>query len=127
MLLGSARKALVHSRSCTPGVALTVLASGASYQHLKLPSRMRSVVLSGRLWVRVTAPTFQSNAPRYDYGGQYQTIVALQATHHARHVHAAATAASPRAGGGTRPPLPPFTEATAAQKVQMAEDAWNTR
>jgi nuclear transport factor 2 (NTF2) superfamily protein len=26
-----------------------------------------------------------------------------------------------------RPPLPPFTTATAAQKVQAAEDAWNTR
>jgi nuclear transport factor 2 (NTF2) superfamily protein len=26
-----------------------------------------------------------------------------------------------------RPPLPPFTEETAAQKVQAAEDAWNTR
>ena len=27
----------------------------------------------------------------------------------------------------TRPPLPPFTPETAAQKVRMAEDAWNTR
>ena len=27
----------------------------------------------------------------------------------------------------TRPPLPPFTEQTARQKVQAAEDAWNTR
>ncbi|GLX05647.1 nuclear transport factor 2 family protein [Microbispora sp. NBRC 16548] len=27
----------------------------------------------------------------------------------------------------TRPPLPPFTEETARQKVQGAEDAWNTR
>jgi len=27
----------------------------------------------------------------------------------------------------TRPPLPPFTTATAAEKVQAAEDAWNTR
>jgi nuclear transport factor 2 (NTF2) superfamily protein len=27
----------------------------------------------------------------------------------------------------TRPPLPPFTEATAHQKVRAAEDAWNTR
>jgi len=27
----------------------------------------------------------------------------------------------------TRPPLPPFTEETARQKVKMAEDAWNTR
>jgi nuclear transport factor 2 (NTF2) superfamily protein len=26
-----------------------------------------------------------------------------------------------------RPPLPPFTEETARQKVQGAEDAWNTR
>ncbi len=26
-----------------------------------------------------------------------------------------------------RPPLPPFNEATARQKVQAAEDAWNTR
>jgi uncharacterized protein len=26
-----------------------------------------------------------------------------------------------------RPPLPPFTATTAAQKVRMAEDAWNTR
>ena len=27
----------------------------------------------------------------------------------------------------TRPPLPPFTRETAAQKIRMAEDAWNTR
>ncbi|WP_150951363.1 DUF1348 family protein [Microbacterium testaceum] len=27
----------------------------------------------------------------------------------------------------TRPPLPPFTAVTAAQKVRAAEDAWNTR
>ena len=27
----------------------------------------------------------------------------------------------------SRPPLPPFDEATAAQKVRMAEDAWNTK
>ena len=26
-----------------------------------------------------------------------------------------------------RPPLPPFTRDTAAQKVRMAEDAWNSR
>ncbi len=26
-----------------------------------------------------------------------------------------------------RPPIPPFDEARAAQKVRMAEDAWNTR
>jgi len=27
----------------------------------------------------------------------------------------------------TKPPLPPFTAETTAQKVQAAEDAWNTR
>ena len=27
----------------------------------------------------------------------------------------------------TRPPLPPFTEETAAQKVRLAEDGWNGR
>ncbi len=27
----------------------------------------------------------------------------------------------------TKPPLPPFTAETAAQKARMAEDAWNTR
>lgn len=27
----------------------------------------------------------------------------------------------------TRPPLPPFTELTAIQKVRMAEDGWNSR
>jgi len=27
----------------------------------------------------------------------------------------------------TRPPLPPFTGETAAQKARMAEDAWNSR
>lgn len=26
-----------------------------------------------------------------------------------------------------RPPLPPFTEATAKLKIQMAEDAWNSK
>lgn len=26
-----------------------------------------------------------------------------------------------------RPPLPPFTEETARQKVQMAQDAWNSK
>lgn len=26
-----------------------------------------------------------------------------------------------------RPPLPPFTEASARQKIQMAEDAWNSK
>ena len=29
--------------------------------------------------------------------------------------------------GTDRPPLPPFTAGTAAQKVQAAEDAWNSR
>ena len=28
---------------------------------------------------------------------------------------------------GVRPPLPPFTPETAKTKVQMAEDAWNSR
>lgn len=27
----------------------------------------------------------------------------------------------------SRPPLPPFTAETAAQKVRLAEDAWNSR
>lgn len=27
----------------------------------------------------------------------------------------------------TRPPLPPFTAATATEKVRLAEDAWNSR
>jgi nuclear transport factor 2 (NTF2) superfamily protein len=27
----------------------------------------------------------------------------------------------------SRPPLPPFTHETAAQKARLAEDAWNTR
>ena len=27
----------------------------------------------------------------------------------------------------SRPPLPPFTRETAAQKARMAEDAWNSR
>jgi nuclear transport factor 2 (NTF2) superfamily protein len=27
----------------------------------------------------------------------------------------------------TKPPLPPFTEETAKQKIRMAEDAWNSR
>ncbi|MFG2087567.1 MULTISPECIES: nuclear transport factor 2 family protein [unclassified Spirillospora] len=30
-------------------------------------------------------------------------------------------------GAEDRPPYPPFTEETALQKVQAAEDAWNTR
>lgn len=29
--------------------------------------------------------------------------------------------------GNQRPPLPPFDEETAREKVQKAEDAWNTR
>ena len=33
-------------------------------------------------------------------------------------------ATAPRA---TRPPLPPFTRASAMQKVRLAEDGWNTR
>ena len=35
------------------------------------------------------------------------------------------TQSSPTAA--SRPPLPPFTRETAEQKVQAAEDAWNTR
>ena len=27
----------------------------------------------------------------------------------------------------SRPPLPPFTQETAVQKVRLAEDGWNTR
>ena len=27
----------------------------------------------------------------------------------------------------TKPPLPPFTEESAKQKIRMAEDAWNSR
>ncbi len=30
-------------------------------------------------------------------------------------------------GQTSRPPLPPFSQETAARKVRMAEDAWNTR
>ncbi|DBA02204.1 TPA: hypothetical protein N0F65_004839 [Lagenidium giganteum] len=37
------------------------------------------------------------------------------------HRHFSSSMAAPR------PPLPPFTQATAAQKVRAAEDAWNTR
>jgi len=37
-------------------------------------------------------------------------------------------APSPASSPATsRPPLPPFTRETAAQKARMAEDAWNTR
>lgn len=32
-----------------------------------------------------------------------------------------------RIGIEARPPLPPFTRQTAARKVQLAEDAWNSR
>ena len=41
----------------------------------------------------------------------------------------AAAAKSVMAGPstGSRPPLPPFTAETAAQKARMAEDAWNSR
>ena len=28
---------------------------------------------------------------------------------------------------GVRPPLPPFDEESARQKVKMAQDVWNTR
>ena len=31
------------------------------------------------------------------------------------------------AASSNRPPLPPFTRETAAQKVRLAEDAWNSR
>ena len=31
------------------------------------------------------------------------------------------------ANSNSRPPFPPFTQETAAQKVRMAEDAWNNR
>eukprot|EP00879_Flechtneria_rotunda_P004174 GHRR01004422.1.p1 GENE.GHRR01004422.1~~GHRR01004422.1.p1 ORF type:complete len:188 (+),score=36.68 GHRR01004422.1:546-1109(+) len=34
---------------------------------------------------------------------------------------------TPQAKQGPRPPLPPFSEETARKKVQMAEDAWNSR
>jgi uncharacterized protein len=38
-------------------------------------------------------------------------------------------AAHPPVGANldSKPPLPPYTEDSAAQKVRMAEDAWNTR
>ena len=35
--------------------------------------------------------------------------------------------ATPDAQSTARPPLPPFTRETAAQKVRLAEDAWNSR
>jgi nuclear transport factor 2 (NTF2) superfamily protein len=31
------------------------------------------------------------------------------------------------AAGSSRPPLPPFTQETAIQKVRLAEDGWNSR
>ena len=34
---------------------------------------------------------------------------------------------TPEPGAERRPPFPPFTRETAAQKVRMAEDAWNSR
>jgi uncharacterized protein len=34
---------------------------------------------------------------------------------------------APTAPTATRPPLPPFTRETAAEKVRLAEDAWNSR
>jgi nuclear transport factor 2 (NTF2) superfamily protein len=34
---------------------------------------------------------------------------------------------TPAPSPASRPPLPPFTRETAAQKARMAEDAWNTR
>jgi len=34
---------------------------------------------------------------------------------------------SATADAESRPPLPPFTEDTAAKKVRLAEDAWNSR
>ncbi len=34
---------------------------------------------------------------------------------------------NPETDMNSRPPLPPFTEETARQKVQAAEDAWNSR
>src|SRR4051795_345316 len=37
------------------------------------------------------------------------------------------TPSRPRGAAMTRPPLPPFDRETAAQKVRLAEDAWNTR
>jgi uncharacterized protein len=36
-------------------------------------------------------------------------------------------APNPRSLIVSRPPFPPFTQETAAQKARMAEDAWNTR
>lgn len=38
-----------------------------------------------------------------------------------------AVLAQPEHAAEARPPLPPFTAATAARKVQAAEDAWNSR
>jgi uncharacterized protein (TIGR02246 family) len=41
--------------------------------------------------------------------------------------HCTDSPATPPGGHVSRPPLPPFTRATAEEKVQAAEDAWNTR
>jgi nuclear transport factor 2 (NTF2) superfamily protein len=41
--------------------------------------------------------------------------------------HAARSLPFSRSPAMDRPPLPPFTTETAAQKARMAEDAWNTR
>ena len=50
-------------------------------------------------------------------------------THHAKRGRAMANVnvATPDAQSTARPPLPPFTRETAAQKVRLAEDAWNSR
>jgi len=46
----------------------------------------------------------------------------------ANNMDAAQTAATPQADEiETRPPVPPFTAETAAQKVRAAEDGWNSR
>lgn len=50
---------------------------------------------------------------------QYQTT--KQIKYHSNHHF------PPSSVMDTRPPIPPFTEETALLKVQLAEDAWNTR
>jgi nuclear transport factor 2 (NTF2) superfamily protein len=42
-------------------------------------------------------------------------------------VSSSSSSSSSSGPSGSRPPVPPFTEETARQKVQAAEDAWNTR
>src|ERR1700751_2671695 len=42
-------------------------------------------------------------------------------------VYLSRTRTAERGHAMSRPPLPPFTAETAAQKARMAEDAWNTR